>query len=263
VKQFFFLSGLPRSGSTVLASILNQHPEIHVTPTSPLLDLLYLNEQNYRSNPSVIANPTHTSYESISKSIIEGTWKHVNKPIIVDKHRAWARNIPTIRRVFETDPKVILTVRSIPEIVASFFTLLRKTKQSPHYIDQILLQRNAPINDMNRAYILWHDFIANTVESALIGFKTNRANIHLVDYNDLIQCPEEELKKIYQFLALPSYQHDLNNIVNDTNDDDLAAWGIENLHQIRPVLKRTSSDAKEILGDVYHVVNSLNAEFWR
>ena len=45
MKQVHFLSGLARSGSTLLGSIVSQHPQIHVTPTSPLLDLLnYVNQ---------------------------------------------------------------------------------------------------------------------------------------------------------------------------------------------------------------------------
>lgn len=40
-KQLSFLGGLPRSGSTVLASLLSQNPELYVSPTSPLLGLMY------------------------------------------------------------------------------------------------------------------------------------------------------------------------------------------------------------------------------
>ncbi len=40
MKNIYFLSGLPRSGSTVLAAILSQNPNIHATSTSNLLDTL-------------------------------------------------------------------------------------------------------------------------------------------------------------------------------------------------------------------------------
>ncbi len=40
MKKIYFLSGLPRSGSTVLAAILSQNPSIHATSTSNLLDTL-------------------------------------------------------------------------------------------------------------------------------------------------------------------------------------------------------------------------------
>ena len=39
-KRIYFLAGLPRSGSTLLANILAQHPQIHVTPTSGVVDML-------------------------------------------------------------------------------------------------------------------------------------------------------------------------------------------------------------------------------
>ena len=40
MKKIYFLSGLPRSGSTVLAAILSQHPSLHASSTSGLLDML-------------------------------------------------------------------------------------------------------------------------------------------------------------------------------------------------------------------------------
>ena len=39
-KTLHFLSGLPRSGSTVLAAILNQNPEVQVSTTSGLVHAL-------------------------------------------------------------------------------------------------------------------------------------------------------------------------------------------------------------------------------
>jgi len=47
MKTLFFLSGLPRSGSTLLGSILSQHPELQATPTSPLADLLCWIDQGF------------------------------------------------------------------------------------------------------------------------------------------------------------------------------------------------------------------------
>ena len=38
--ELVFLSGLPRSGSTILTSLLNQHPNIHATTTSPVLGMI-------------------------------------------------------------------------------------------------------------------------------------------------------------------------------------------------------------------------------
>src|SRR5438874_8813939 len=40
VRKFHFISGLPRSGSTLLAAILNQNPRFRAGMTSPLADIM-------------------------------------------------------------------------------------------------------------------------------------------------------------------------------------------------------------------------------
>jgi len=40
VRKFHFISGMPRSGSTLLAAILNQNPRFRAGMTSPLADIM-------------------------------------------------------------------------------------------------------------------------------------------------------------------------------------------------------------------------------
>ena len=56
MKKLYFLSGLPRSGSTVLAGILNQHPDVHASSTSGLLDMLVGTLRAWSSSLSVKAS---------------------------------------------------------------------------------------------------------------------------------------------------------------------------------------------------------------
>ena len=39
-KTFYFISGLPRSGSTLLSSILNQNPRFYSGPSSPVVSTM-------------------------------------------------------------------------------------------------------------------------------------------------------------------------------------------------------------------------------
>ena len=41
MPQIQFLAGLPRSGSTVLSALLNQHPEVHTSATSGLCEVMF------------------------------------------------------------------------------------------------------------------------------------------------------------------------------------------------------------------------------
>jgi len=50
-----FLSGLPRSGSTVLSSILNQHPQVHSTSTSGLIEIMGAVCTTWESSASTVA----------------------------------------------------------------------------------------------------------------------------------------------------------------------------------------------------------------
>lgn len=262
-KTFYFLAGMPRSGSTVLASILTQNPEIYVTPTSPLLDLLYLNEQAWRKLPSVIANPIPEQLESISHAIINSCWQHINRPIIIDKHRAWGRNLPAISNIFGTPPKLIVTVRDIPSVIASFMTLLRNSSQPLTYIDKILISKNLQLTDDNRADVLWKDFIQDPWDSFRTAWTTDKSAIHLVSYDHLISNKQAVIDGIYDFLELPRYTHNFQHIENPNVDSDLAAWGLENLHTIRPKLAKTAQDPRTILGDqIYEKYANMKLEFW-
>lgn len=263
-KKFYFMAGMPRSGSTLLISILNQNPILYGTPTSPLLDLLFLNEMAWRKCPSVIANPMPVQLESISEAIINGCWEHVPQQIIIDKHRAWGRNLRAIEYIFKTKPKLIITVRDIPSVLASFMRLLRNSKQSPNYIDQILLDRRIPLNDDNRVDVLWNDFVFDPWHSFKTAYETDKTSLLLVDYDRLMVDKENVMKEVYQFLELPYFSHDFNNIQNESKDDDLMAWGLEDLHTIRPKLEKTAKSPQEVLGEkIYTKYYNMNLEFWK
>ena len=69
-KQFYFLSGLPRSGSTVLAAILNQHPDVHTSSTSGLLDVMFGTFQAWKSSMSAQADANKQAGEAEIKRIL-------------------------------------------------------------------------------------------------------------------------------------------------------------------------------------------------
>ena len=65
-KEVFFLAGLPRSGNTILSSILNQNPDVCCTPNSITLEIykdLFLLKQT-----DVFMNyPDHKSLDNVQK----------------------------------------------------------------------------------------------------------------------------------------------------------------------------------------------------
>lgn len=244
-KTFHFLSGLPRSGSTVLCSILNQNPSVYVTPTSPLLGLLNCNQDSFWKMEEVIANPMFVQLENISKGMINGAWEHRPENIIIDKHRGWGKNMDASTKIFGREIKIVATVRDLPSIMASWLTLIRKY---PHNFDQLLINKGILISDENRMNDMWFNMVKDTMEAVVAAKQTASNRLLLVDYDDFVNDPRKEVSRVVNFLELPPHEYDFDNIKEEASDD-LAAWGFPDLHKIRPQVKKISKHPKEVLGE--------------
>lgn len=248
MKNLYFLSGLPRSGSTLLGSIISQHSLIQATPTSPLADLLcWIDDGFSKLDLQYTYDKEQITYNTYN-SILYNFYNHIEKPYILDKHRGWTKNVPSIERFLHQKPKIIATTRTIPEVLASYVILIEKNG-TDNFVDAHLRNEGKPITTDNRIECLWRNYVCDPYQSLVYGLTHNSQNIHLVDYNNLIQDPEKELNQIYEFLKIEPHKHDFSSILNTCKEDKDDAWGIENLHNIRPKLQRTSPPAVEIIGE--------------
>lgn len=246
-KQYFFLSGIARSGSTLLGSILNQNPDIYVSPTSPLMDFFFLTEQTLQSFNTQYTYDFAQISPNVHKGIINLFYQHVDKKYVIDKHRGWPKNLNTVKSVITTNPKVICTYRPVCENVVSFLKLIKNDPNN--IIDQHLKKNGYELNTYNRAMHIWHDYSMDPYESLRIGLNENREHIHIVNYHDLVKDPQDEINKIYDFLGIEKFNHTFNNIVNTCSERKDEAWGFKGLHDIRETIKSTSDVPREILGD--------------
>jgi sulfotransferase len=246
-KKFYFLAGLPRSGSTVLASILNQHPDIYVTPTSPMLDLLIENQNAWHNCPSVKANPYPDQLTNVTRAMINSMWEHRSESIIIDKNRGWMKNMPASTILFDREVKIIATVRDLPSIMASWLTLLRRNSKS-HIHAEVISKGFAP-TDENLMAEMWFNMVQDCMEG-LVQLKKDASNrLLLVDYDKLIKDPSLLINRLYEFLGLDYFELDLNNIKSDDVNNDIDAWGLKGMHEVRPQLTRSALKAIDILGE--------------
>ena len=260
-KSFYYLSGIPRSGSTVLATIISQNPKIYTTPTSPMLDLIQLNMENWARVSAAQKLHHPDQLKNILHGIFNSTYKHVEQPIILDKHRAWPRNIQLITHITNRRPKIICTVRDIPEILASFISILERTGNS--YIDKELIAANKPVTNTTRCRQLWERYVNVPWTSLKIGYENYRDCLHFVDYKEITETPEKAIDGIYKFLELKPFKHKFADLNNPQPEND-ESYGIKGLHDVRPVLKRVSPSADKIIGpDLVKYYRDLKLEFWK
>lgn len=251
MKTIHFLGGIPRSGSTLLGSLLNQHPEIYTSPTSPLGELLVNIDYflNGACNGQYNFGLEQTSY-NVYSSIIPNFYNHISKPIILDKHRCWGSQINRVKQFVNYTPKFIANYRSIPEVITSYISLIDRTGHYDNFIDNHLREKNVEINNTNRADFIWSYCISSSYTALVKGINTYPELVHLVEYNELVENPKEELNKIYKFLEVDPFENNLSSIENTCGlGEKDEFWGLKDLHVIRPNISKISQNPIDVLGE--------------
>ena len=83
-KKYFFLAGLPRTGNTLLSSILNQNPDLAVSANSFVSEIFYYGVSLQFSE--MFQNfPDFDSLESYLRSIFDSYYKNWDAKYIIDR----------------------------------------------------------------------------------------------------------------------------------------------------------------------------------
>lgn len=265
--RYAILAGLPRSGSTVLASLLSQNPVIYASPNSPLVELLVNVYRHLHTTEQARAYLERQQITDVLRHIVTGFYEFADRPVVIDKSRAWPHphNLSLLDMATDGPVVCIAMVRSIPAIVSSFVRQVHAASSHHNYIDKALRQAGHPLTDAAR--VEWLLSPGGTVfeswQTLSFGFASPwRSHLHFIEYDDLVQFPERTLERIYQLLDLPLYSHDLTAIHNATPEND-AIYGIPGLHQVRPQLAATAPPPESVLTpELLERCEALPA-FWR
>lgn len=269
-KTYYFMAGLPRSGSTLLSSILNQNPRLYSGPSSPVLPTMYAVENHLQNDELFCGYPKPQQAYSIISNVINHFYGDIEKPAIIDKNRAWTARVAHIEHYITKKAKIICPVRDIEEILTSMIMMIRRNPYKDgnpkiNFIDEQLIKLNIPLNDNNRCeYIAGKNGILGQSLSAIIeGFEQGYVDrFHFVEYNDLVNNPKDTLKKLYEFLDEEPFDHEFNNIININRENDMDTYGIEDMHEVRSEIKSTSPDPRTVLSN-YVLENCKGMDIWR
>ena len=264
MKQFYFMSGLPRSGSTLLTALLNQNPNIHASTNSPLLDTIHYTEEYLLKNSEQYkANPKPECAHKVLSSIPHNYYFNTPENIIVDKSRGWVNQIEHIKDYITKEPKIICPVRDIHDIISSFLYLIQKSSTTS-FIDKGLIERNIPITNDNRAdYLMSSEGSIGLCYHALSEAyrKGNGKYLLLVDYDDLIKNPQQQLNRIYEFLEIPKFTHNFDSVKTKEDEND-SVYQLENMHTVRDKVEKIHRDNTKFLSK--YILNKYkNMEFWK
>lgn len=233
MPTFHFISGLPRSGSTLLAALLRQNPRFHAGMTSPV-GALFSGMLNQFSAGSEFG-PVITQAQR--KRLLAGLFgnyyaEQADKDIVFDTNRQWCAKLPALMDLFP-QAKVIACVRNVAWVMDSIERLYRANPYENTKLFGDDVERNTVYSRV--------DTLAQ--RNRLVGFPwaalkdayygEHAKSLLLVEYDLLAATPEKVLRLVYEFLGEPWFEHDFEHIEYDAPEFD-QALGLRGLHRVRP-----------------------------
>ena len=226
-KKIFFLAGFPRAGNTLLTSILNQNPDIGCTPKSLTLEIM--KDLFLLKRIDVFQNfPDEQSLNNVMDEVYNLYYKNWNHKVIIDRGPVCTPgNLKVMQKHFKKPIRCIVLVRDLLDVLASYIKWFEtepsafpnKYKTIEEKLAKIMYKHGAVAKALiSIQYLLQHP------ERAVF-----------IKYDDLVENPEREIRKVYTFLNLPYFPHtfiDLDQItVNGLQYNDRIVG--KNMHTIR------------------------------
>ena len=226
-----FISGLPRSGSTLLAALLRQNPALYANITSPVSSMTgaMLAEMSAGNEGSVLFDEAQRA--AVLRGLFQ-TYYHAIAPTqtVFDTSRSWTTRLDLLARLFP-DAKMICCVRPIPWIIDSIERLLRR---NPFELSKIFgFDQGGTVYSraeglMSPAGMI--GFALNGLKQAMHGAQSRR--LLLLPYDTLVSDPAAAMEAIYTFTGLEPFHHDFETVTFDAGEFD-ARLGTPGLHHVR------------------------------
>ena len=257
MKEFYFISGLPRSGSTLLSAILRQNPEFYADISSPVQGLV-----TSAINVITGSESNHLIDEErrkhILRSMFNAYYEAVEPTTVFDTSRGWTAKTSLLKALYP-QTKIICCVRDLPWILDSFErisaknTLWNATLTDDEASQTVTTRCDAMMDVKKEGQVVKPYYFLEE------GLLLNPDMIQLVEYEDLCKNPEIIMREIYAFLGKPYFDHDFKNVEYENEVYD-KALNMKSLHTVRKEVtwRQRPSILPKSVWDKY-----AGKEFWR
>ena len=232
MPKYNFISGLPRSGSTLLSSILNQNPRFTASISDPLLGYvegIRVASENAVGVGSMVSNDRRLH---IMRGLFDSFYEN-GADVCFNTNRGWVGCTSLLKAIYP-DFKMIVCVREIPWILDSFEVLDSKNPLTikPLYHHQSLSTAYDRCDMLmgNLGYVGYVSEPLKAIKQSITCAEKDQ--ILYVEYDALAKHPQEAMDVIYDFLGEPEFQHDFGDVAVSFDEFDESAK-IEGLHTTR------------------------------
>lgn len=230
-NSIHFISGLPRSGSTLLSAILRQNPRFEAGMSSPVASLfIAMQGATSRRNEGAVFLSEDQKI-ALLRGVFSGFYNDRDpNQVLFDTNRAWCAKLPALTQLFP-QARVICCVRHVGWIMDSIERLIRANpfelsgifNYEPSNTVYTRVQRLAGSDSLV-------GFALDALREAYYGGQSDR--LVLVSYEALSTDPEGTMRKLYDFLEEEYFDHDFDNVEYNAHDFDIA-MGTPDLHTVR------------------------------
>lgn len=228
--RIHFISGLPRSGSTLLAALLRQNPRFHAGMSGPAAGMFatMLGEMSGRNEFSMFIDDAQR--QRVLRGLFENYYADMPQNVVFDTNRAWCTRLPALRQLLP-DSRVIACVRHVGWIIDSIERLVRKNAFSPSALfnytpgGTVYTRANGLAGSEGLV-----GYAYDALKEAFYGEDADR--LMLVQYETLVRDPTQVMDAIYAFLGEPAFAHDFEHVSYDAEAFDQRA-GTPGLHVVR------------------------------
>jgi sulfotransferase len=226
-----FISGLPRSGSTLLAGILRQNPRFHASMSSPVSALMQGALEQMGAGSEFYSFFDTSKRKSICNAIFSAYYEDKgDAEVIFDTNRIWTARLHQLVELFD-DFKVVCCVRTPSWVMDSFESIYRKNPfdyslmYSPQSRQTVYTRCEAIASNSGAMGSAW-----TALKEAYYGEYSDR--LLLIDYDLLTQHPQRTLELLYQFIDEPLFNHDFNHVEYEEGEFD-QSLGVKGLHYVK------------------------------
>jgi sulfotransferase len=257
MKELFFISGLPRSGSTLLSAILRQNPDFYADISSPVQGLVAstINVITGSESNHLIDEPRR---KHILRALVQSYYDAVTPKTVFDTSRGWTAKTSLLKELYPKT-KIICCVRDLPWILDSFERIAAKNT----------LYNAALTDDESRQTVTTRcDALMDVKKEGQVvkpyyfleeGMLLNPDMIMLMEYESLCKKPESVMREIYQFIGKPYFDHDFDNVEYENEVFD-RALNMKSLHTVR---RKVTWDERPTILPRSVWEKYADKEFWR
>lgn len=248
MKKVHFVSGLPRSCSTLLCNLLAQNPRVHSTGSSPLHEIGYVARNVFKTEEVKSMQPLDAEkmyLDYVKGGILNAFESLTERPVVVDKNRSWVGHLDQLFKIFP-DAKVLVPIRDLRGI---FSSMEKKFRKHPSPMNTIESQSPPAWTTIERRIQGWASSppIGIAIERLHEAASRFKNRLYFVRAEDLTNNPKATMEKIWNYLEEEPFKHDFNNVEQYTIEHDVG-WPYGD-HIIKNKIEPLVEDWDQILGN--------------